>query len=133
MVVIEIATINIFTKLIFSFLCTLSFEMYVDKKFNNHLLFSCRWVLHLILLFLFSLDDQYGHCFSILRSCRCGIIFTRFSCVLHSHKCGIIFKRFLTFIRWRKSIMLKISFLCMYTPTRTCVLVSNRFYKTMSL
>ena len=56
-----------------------------------------------------------------------------FSCILRSHKCGIIFTRFLTFIRWRKSSMFKISFLCMNTPTRTCVLVSNWFCKTMSL
>ena len=97
MVVIEITTINIFTKLIF-LSCTPSFEMYVDEKFNNHLLFSCKWVFASDFTFSISWGDQYGRCFSILCSRRCGIIYTRFSCVLHSHKCGIVFTRFLTFI-----------------------------------
>ena len=76
--------------------------------------------LHLILLFLFSWDDQYGRCFSIL-------------CL---RKCGILCTRFLTFILWRKTGMLKFSFLSMETPTRKCVLVSNWFlqdYESVSL
>ena len=48
--------------------------------------------------------NSFYHCFTILRS----------------HKCGIIFTRFLTFIWWRKIAM---SFL---------LLMANWFYKTMS-
>ena len=45
--------------------------------------------------------------FSILRSRKCGIIYTRFSYISRSHKCGIILTRLHTFISWRKTGMLK--------------------------
>ena len=64
MVVIEITTINIFTKLIFQS-CVLphSKGMWM-KNLITTCFFHVDGFLHLILLFQFSWDDQDGRCFS---------------------------------------------------------------------
>ena len=84
MVVIEITTINIFTKLIFLFCVLPHLKCMWMKNLITTCFFHVDGFLHLILLFLFSWDDQYGRCFSILCSRKRGVIYTRFH-AFHVH------------------------------------------------